>query len=107
MHVHAFNSPADGDTLLAAMVEAGVYGGCVFSNWPKESNPKEGTSFEERLEEVLTICRAHEDRLFPVLWIHPAEPDILKKLSMAVDAGIAAFKMICTDYYVYDLSPCF
>lgn len=105
MHVHAFAERADTERLLSAMGEAGVSGGCVFSNWPKESNAKLGTTFEERLEEVLSICRGHEDRLFPVLWIHPAEKDIINKLHIAVNAGIAAFKMICTDYYVSD-EPC-
>jgi len=102
MHVHAFNRPINAEELFAAMEGAGVYGCCVFSNWPKEANPKEGTSFEDRLTEVLSVSKGHEDRIFPVLWIHPFEENILEKVRFAVESGIAAFKMICTDFYVYE-----
>lgn len=102
MHVHSFHNQVDTDKLLCAMEGANVYGGCVFSNWPKEANASKGTSFEERMEEVLSIARGHEDRIFPVLWIHPYEKNILKKVRIAVEAGIVAFKIICTDFYVDD-----
>jgi predicted TIM-barrel fold metal-dependent hydrolase len=102
MHVHSFDKQVDSDKLLHAMESVNVYGGCVFSNWPKEANASKGTSFKERLNEVLSIARGHEDRIFPVLWIHPFEEDILKKVHIAVEAGIVAFKMICTDFYVDD-----
>lgn len=102
MHIHSFNFPPDPATLIAEMDAAGVYGGCVFSNWPAESNSAKGTSFDERLAEVLAWTRGYEDRLFPVLWIHPYEDDVINKIHVACDAGIAAFKMICTNYYVYE-----
>lgn len=102
MHIHSFNFPPNPDALIAEMDAAGVYGGCVFSNWPTEANRAEGTSFDERLEEALAWCRGYEDRLFPVLWVHPYEENIIEKIGPAVDAGIAAFKIICTDFYVYE-----
>lgn len=102
MHVHSFNGETNGEKLINAMNEAGVYGGCVFSNRPIEENKKTGTSFESRLKEVLDFTKGYEDRLFPVLWIHPYEDDIIKKIRIAVDAGIAAFKIICSDFYVYE-----
>ena len=102
MHIHSFNKPADPHALLCAMEKAGIYGGCVFSNRPKEEHAELGTSFEERLAEVLAWTKGHENRLFPVLWIHPRENNILKKIHTAVDAGIVAFKMICSDFYVYE-----
>ncbi len=102
MHIHSFNFPPNGSALISEMEAAGVYGGCVFSNWPEEANPTKGTPFDARLEEVLAWTRGYEDRLFPVLWVHPYEDDIINKIHTAVDAGVAAFKMICTDYYVYE-----
>ena len=102
MHIHSFNHIPAPETLLSEMEKAGVYGGCVFSNWPREANPSVGTSFEERLAEVLAWTRGYEDRLFPVLWIHPYEDDIINKVHVAAEAGIAAFKMICTNFYVYE-----
>ena len=102
MHIHSFNRPADSKKLLSEMEMAGVYGGCVFSNWPEEANAAFGTPFEDRLSEVLNITRDSDGRLIPVLWIHPYEKDIINKLRIAKDAGIAAFKIICTDFYVYE-----
>lgn len=101
-HVHAFNIGVDSEKLLRDLDGARVYGCCVFSNRPKEANPVEGSSFEERLDEVLAAARGYEGRIFPVLWIHPYEENILEKIQIAVDAGIVAFKIICTDFYPYE-----
>jgi len=100
MHIHAWNTAPDPELLLARMEETGVYGGCVFSNWPEEANAAAGTPFEVRLNEVLSWTKGHEDRLFPVLWIHPYEENIIEKLHIAVSRGICAFKIICTDFHV-------
>lgn len=102
MHIHSFNRPTNVPELLSSMERAGVYGGCVFSNWPREANAAVGTSFEERLNEVLKISAASNGRIFPVLWIHPYEENIIQKVRMAKDAGVCAFKIICTNFYVYE-----
>lgn len=105
MHIHSYNMKPNPTALIAEMDAAGVRGGCVFSNWPKECDPQIGTTFEERLAEALAWVRGCEDRLFPVLWIHPYEDNIIEKVHVAAEAGIAAFKIICTDFYVYE-EPC-
>lgn len=102
MHIHAWNTKPDPETLIRRLEENGVYGGCVFSNEPDVSDPKAGTSFEERLAEALAWCVGYEDRLFPILWIHPDEENILEKVHIAADRGIAGFKFICNNYYVYE-----
>ena len=104
MHIHCNRRPPDGAELIAKMAEAGVYGGCVFSTWPEEALTAEGEgmSFDERIAEVKAWCRDYPNRLFPVLWIHPREDGILEKIDRAVAEGIAAFKVICTDFYVYE-----
>ncbi len=102
MHIHSFNRPADNKSLLSNMERASVFGGCVFSNWPIEANRDVGTSFDERLNEVLSISEGTDGRIIPVLWIHPYEEDIIKKVHIAKERGIAAFKIICTDFYVYE-----
>ena len=102
MHIHARGTKPNPEALLKDMEKAGVYGGCVFSNHPIEGKESGGTPFEERLSEVLGWTKGYEDRLFPVLWIHPDEENIIEKVHIAADAGIAAFKMICQGYYVYD-----
>lgn len=102
MHIHAYNTAINQADFLQKLELAGVYGGCVFSNWPKRAHPHLGTSFEERLAEVQAWCKGCEDRLFPVLWIHPYEDNVLDYIHQAVDAGIAGFKIICTDFYVHE-----
>lgn len=102
IHIHAQATEAMPVKLIVDMDKAGIYGGCIFSNWPTLANEKLGTSFEERLEEVLAWTRGYKDRLFPVLWIHPYEDGIMEKIHQAADCGVMAFKIICTDFYVFE-----
>ena len=101
--VHTHRSTAlDGDQLLRQMGEAGVCGGCVFSQEPTcypslGGEPHDGRT---RLDQVLRACEGHRDRLFPVLWIHPDEPDTLELIDEAARRGIAAFKCICNSFFV-------
>lgn len=102
MHIHALNTKPNPEYLIQKLDASGIYGACVFSNWPHRANSKLGTSFEERLEEVLNWTKGYEERLFPVLWIHPYEDNIIDNIHKAADAGVVAFKIICTDFYVYE-----
>ena len=102
MHTHAWGKEARPSALLGKMGEAGIFGGCVFSAPPKEQKMEIGLSFEERLRELDGWCKGYEDRIFPILWIHPDEENITNKVSLARERGVAGFKMICTDYYVYE-----
>lgn len=54
------------------------------------------------MKNVLAWTKGYEDRLFPVLWMHPREKDIIHKIKDASERGIRAFKMICDNYYVHD-----
>lgn len=105
MHIHSRPGEPSPEKLIGEMRAVGVYGGCVFSNHPIEGTEPGGSDFETRLREVLAWTKGYEDRLFPVLWIHPNEKNIIENVRIAAEAGIAAFKMICEDYYVYD-EPC-
>ena len=72
MHIHIYSrtkymDKPDPAVLLANMEKAGVYGGCVFSNPPKEEHPYLGTDFEPRLEELFRWVEGYPDRLFPIL----------------------------------------
>lgn len=99
-HIHAYGTPACPKNLIKEMDKAGIYGSCVFSNCPVENDVEAGTCFEDRLNEVLSWQKGFEDRIFPVLWIHPFEDNVLEKVKIAVDKGICAFKMICNNYFV-------
>lgn len=104
MHIHCWDRTPVPEEMLAEMEKAGVYGGCVFSNWPTQCTEYEGkgTSFEERLAEVKSWAENHPNRIFPVLWVHPHEEGILEKIDRAVAEGVSAFKVMCTNYYVND-----
>ena len=102
MHIHTDGVEFDRETLLAEMGKAGVYGGCIFSPQPKENNPEVGLPFRRRLDRILEITRGYEDRLFPVLWVHPDEENILENVKTAAAEGIAGFKIICNSFYPYE-----
>ncbi len=102
VHIHAENTTANPKHLVEKMKEAGVDYACVFSNCPPEADSHIGTTFDERLGEILSWTKGYEDILFPVLWIHPYEENIFEKIQIAVDRGICAFKIICNNFYVYE-----
>jgi predicted TIM-barrel fold metal-dependent hydrolase len=99
MHIHTYGPEFDVAGMLAEMEAAGVWGGCIFSPPPCEFSTKRGMPFRERLDRVLAITQGYDDRLFPVLWIHPDEEDILARVKVAAAEGIAGFKVICNDFY--------
>lgn len=101
-HIHAEGADPNPSKLIEDMEKAGVYGGAVFSVRPTESYGSCKMDYKERLENVLGWTKGYEGRLFPVLWIHPREKNLDEKIRDAASRGIAAFKMICDDYYVYD-----
>lgn len=104
MHIHAFNQVPDPQSLLRNMETAGVWGGCVFSNYPENMKIRSrcGTDFQTRMAELEGWTRESDGRLLPVLWIHPYEDGAVEKAVEASERGVVAFKMICSDYYVYE-----
>jgi len=105
MHIHANGKTPDPETLLAEMERAGVYGGCVMSDAPKSRDGRYGSSFEDRVNEAMLWTKGHEDRIFPVLRLDPYEENVFEKIHIAKERGIAAFKIMCTNYYVYEEQP--
>ena len=102
MHIHSRGSAPCPERLISEMDKAGVYGGCVFSNRPTLVNEKTGSDFETRMNEALGWAKGYEDRIFPVMWIHPYEENIIENVRKASEAGIVAFKIMCNNFYVYE-----
>ena len=102
MHIHTYGPEFDREAMLSEMEKAGVYGGCIFSPPPLEFNSKRGMPFRARLDRILAITRGYEERLFPVLWVHPDEEAIIENVKVAAAEGIAGFKIICNDFYPYE-----
>lgn len=106
MHIHAENTTPVPNDLLERMDKAGIYGGCVFSHKPIKGYPgRGGLTFAQRLAELHAWTDEHRDRLFPVAWIHPYEDGIHEFLHEAAENGVMGFKIICTDFYIYE-DPC-
>ena len=102
MHIHARNVAANPEKLLLELSLAGIHGACVFSNEPKEYSAINGTDFDTRLAELDAWTKGYEERLFPVLWVHPYEDGITEKVHQAAERGVCAFKIICNNFYVYE-----
>ena len=68
MHIHCAAKPPVPDQIIAAMEEAGVYGGCIFSDWPDRAVQFEnkGSKFEDRLKEIKAWCDPYPERLFTI-----------------------------------------
>lgn len=102
-HTHLRVLGADPHRLIAQLEQAGMTGAAVFSVPPEGYTIMNTTApYEERVADVLAFTAAYPDRLFPILWVHPDEPDICTKVADAAARGIKGFKMICNNYYVYE-----
>lgn len=106
MHMHDHgDAPIDNRALLEKLSGIGIQRACIFSDAPLEDPTQytnHGASFERRMERVLEWCEGSEGRLLPVLWIHPDERGIRKKVRLAAERGIVAFKQIPYNYRAGD-----
>ncbi|MBO5199251.1 MAG: amidohydrolase family protein [Lachnospiraceae bacterium] len=102
-HMHLWTANASPDNLMKALEKAGMNGGIVLS-MPSEqyAGLGGGAPYEERLADVLRFTRKYPDRLYPILWVHPDEEEILAKIEDAAGRGIMGFKLICNSYYIYE-----
>lgn len=98
MHIHTHGKSCEKDNLLAKMNQSGLYGGCVFSTSPIENGEKDGLDFDSRVKKILDW--KVDNRLFPVVWIHPFENDITNKVKSLENTGVVALKMICNNYSI-------
>ena len=105
LHMHLegpFPQPIPEDAperVLAGLASAGLAGGCLFSPSPRDKAGR-FVPYEERMQALEAYTRGQTDRLFPVFWIHPDEPDAEARVMDAHRRGVAAFKFICDSYYV-------
>ena len=103
MHLHKNFIGGDPSDLVSKLEQSGFYGSNVISLSPKESPiVNESVDFAKRLSDLLAYTGKYPDRLFPVLWVHPDEDAIEEKIAEAAEKGVRAFKMICSNYYIYE-----
>lgn len=97
-HIHIMSNEApQSEKLSASLARAGMTGGYFLSPPPASFAPQStaAPSAEIRLQTVLNWCAGKPD-WFPALWLDPLDPDAGRQVDMAVQAGIAGFKIICT-----------
>ncbi len=101
-HMHTDGSIAPNpDMLLERLAGCGITGGNVLSIDPDDDR----FTYEERMDNLFGWVKGHEDRLFPVAWLHPFEDNILDKVKDAAARGVVAYKFIANNYYVGDPKP--
>ena len=97
-HVHVYPGEADPQKLVNSFREAGLTGGCIFSERPI----KWEESWPDPLPPAEAMDRAIEwasgsPTIYPFYWIDPARPDAVDLVDMAVEKGIYGFKVIRGD----------
>ena len=101
-HIHCEPGIATPKTCIERMQKIGICGGGILSPEPENFRRGTGYSYEVRMDTLSAWTDGYQERLFPILWIHPFEENAISKARDAVSRGVVAFKMICEDYYVYD-----
>ena len=100
MHIHINSDVIDRGYLLEKMEESGIWGGGLISLCPEEVEadlPK--LPYRQRLENLLKWTQ-EDDRLIPIMWVHPREKNACDVVADAAASGVRAFKMICDNYAV-------
>ena len=102
MHTHANGIVVQPERLISDLNKAGIFGAAAFSVSPGCPPFKNIGTIEDRTTDILRLCKGYPDRLYPVLFIHPDEENVIDEVKKASDRGIVAYKMICNTYYVGD-----
>ncbi len=102
MHIHTGDGEIRQNYLLEQMEKSGVWGGALISACPEEAAPDLfKLPYKERIENIMAWTKGYEDRLIPILWVHPFEKNVEEVVKAAKDSGIRAFKIICDKFAVY------
>lgn len=102
MHIHTGEGPANQSFLLEQMEKCGVYGGALISACPEEATASLlKLPYKERVKNILEWTKDSDNRLIPILWVHPLEKNICDLINDAAKSGIKAFKIICDTFPVY------
>ena len=104
MHVHMLPDRPEStpQQFIAELQRSGISGAAVFSKRPGVPPFQSTPPIADRATEVLNFCKEYPDALFPVLYVHPYEENVIEEAKAAAARGITAFKMICNTYYVYE-----
>ena len=97
-HIHVYPGEADPDRLVRSFAEAGLAGGCIFSERPVkwEKSWADPLPPAESMDRVIQWASG-SPTIYPFYWIDPSRPDACDLVDMAVEKGIYGFKVIRND----------
>lgn len=97
-HIHIMSGDVDPRGLQQRWQEAGVSGGVMISRPPVSFTALSAPMpVEERLDELFAWTTGLE-QAFPFFWIDPLERNALEQVALAVERGVAGFKVICSTF---------
>lgn len=102
-HIHMVDQVDSPEVFQASLKKAGIDGGIIFSyQHAGFDNGKPAPGYnKKRLDQVMEFT-SHSEHLYPFYWIDPMEEDAYEQVDMAVEAGVAGFKVICCNHYPQD-----
>lgn len=105
-HVHIANGQTpEPETILRSMDEFGVDKTALFAEepayWETRQSEREKHN-DARLSRLMRWCEKSGGRLVPIYFINPTEPDAIRQVHRALDAGAAGFKIICETFFPGD-----
>ena len=94
-HVHVYPGEPEPEKLAASFREAGLAGGCIFSERPVkwEKSWADPLPPAESMDRVIQWASG-SPAIYPFYWIDPSRPDACELVDMAVEKGICGFKVI-------------
>ncbi len=101
-HIHIESEKVEPDCLTNRLKLANVSGGIIISLPPQSFtfNGKAGTP-EERITNLMEWIQT-DMRLYPFYWLDPTEDDAERQIDLAIEKGVAGFKVICSHFYPSD-----
>lgn len=101
-HIHITSKSPKKEKFLKLLKAGGIDGGIVISLHPDSYHShKDNVSPQKRLDDVMQLCDGKE-HFFPFFFIDPIAEAAEIEIAMAVNAGIAGFKVICDRFYPED-----
>lgn len=103
-HVHVGKAPFYTSGLLRQMDDAGIEVSVLLSEEPDRGRlpERERTDYNRTRLQRVTDLAGESERLLAAYFINVIESDALQQVDMALEAGIAGFKVICADHYPGD-----
>lgn len=102
-HIHIGEKLDPPELFKQKLKLAGVDGGIVFSYQPAsfDNQKPERDSAKRRISQVMDYTKENPN-LYPFFFIDPLEDGAAEQVDMAVEAGVAGFKVICCHHYPQD-----